>query len=176
MDTGVGAGRAKSEINVTPLIDIVLVLLIVFIVLLPGLSKALPVAVPQVVKTSAPVVDPRNPPLVVTLDETGGLWLQRDRIALDRLGDLLVPVVQLQPAGLRRVFLKVDEDQRWQRVVDVLDTIRLASDRAKRETAAKPGWGGLDGGDIRVALSLKQRSPRGPVRSASPPPAGLQSD
>ena len=37
-------GRAKSEINVTPLIDIVLVLLIVFIVLVPGLTKALPVA------------------------------------------------------------------------------------------------------------------------------------
>ena len=47
MDTG---GRAKSEINVTPLIDIVLVLLIVFIVMVPSLSKVLPVAVPQVVR------------------------------------------------------------------------------------------------------------------------------
>ena len=156
MDAGTRRGKAKSEINVTPLIDIVLVLLIVFIVLLPGLTKALPVAVPQVVNTAAPVVDPRNPPLVVTLDETGALWLQRDRIPLERLADSLVPVVQLQPAGLRRVFLKVDGEQPWQRVVDVLDVIRLASDRARRETAARPGWGGLDGGDIKVAISLKK--------------------
>jgi biopolymer transport protein ExbD len=148
-------GRAKSDINVTPLIDIVLVLLIVFIVLVPGLTKALPVAVPRVVRTSAPPpVDPRNPPLVVTLDAQGGLRLQAGPIGLDRLAAALAPVVQLQPAGMRRVFLKVDGDQPWQRVVDVLDQVRLASDQARKETAAKPEWGGRDGGDIKVAISL----------------------
>ena len=148
-------GKAKSEINVTPLIDIVLVLLIVFIVLVPGLTKALPVAVPKVVKTSAPPPpDPRNPPLVVRLDRQGGLWLQSGRIELAGLAPALAPAVQLQPAGMRRVFLKVDGDQPWQKVVDVLDRIRLASDRARRETSARPGWIGQDGGDIKVAVSL----------------------
>ena len=157
MDAGGQRGRAKSEINVTPLIDIVLVLLIVFIVLVPGLTRALPVAVPRVVRTSVPpVVDPRNPPLVVTVDEKGGLMLQSDRIELSRLADALTPVVQLQPAGLRRVFLKVDGAQPWQKVVDVLDQIRAASDRARRETAVKPEWGGRDGGDIKVAITLKK--------------------
>ena len=157
MDAGGQRGRAKSEINVTPLIDIVLVLLIVFIVLVPGLTKALPVAVPRVVQTSTPPVpDPRNPPLVVSVDEQGGLLLQSDRIDLSRLADALVPVVQLQPAGLRRVFLKVDGAQPWQKVVDVLDQIRLASDRARRETAARPEWAGRDGGDIKVAITLKK--------------------
>ena len=157
MDAGGQRGRAKSEINVTPLIDIVLVLLIVFIVLVPGLTKALPVAVPRVVQTSTPPVpDPRNPPLVVSVDEQGGLLLQSDRIDLSRLVDALVPVVQLQPAGLRRVFLKVDGAQPWQKVVDVLDQIRLASDRARRETAARPEWAGRDGGDIKVAITLKK--------------------
>ena len=155
MDTGAPRGKAKSEINVTPLIDIVLVLLIVFIVLVPGLTKALPVAVPQVVKTSPPPPDPHNPPLVVTVDEKGGLLLQSDRIDLSRLADALAPVVQLQPAGMRRVFLKVDGEQPWQKVVDVLDQIKVASDRAKRETAARPDWAGRDGGDIKVAITLK---------------------
>ncbi len=151
----------KAEINVTPLVDIVLVLLIVFIVLVPGLTKALPVAVPRMVQAAAPPpADPRNPPLVVTLDREGGLFLQAAPIGLARLADALVPVARLQPAGLRRVFLKVDEDQPWQRVVDVLDAIRLASDRARRETAARPGWAGMDGGDIKVAVSLARRTAR----------------
>jgi biopolymer transport protein ExbD len=131
------------------------VLLIVFIVLVPGLTKALPVAVPRVVRTAAPP-DPHNPPLVVSVDGKGGLMLQSDRIELARLADALVPVVQLQPAGLRRVFLKVDGEQPWQKVVDVLDQIRLASERARRETAARPEWGGRDGGDIKVAITLKK--------------------
>jgi len=155
MDTGTPKGRAKSDINVTPLIDIVLVLLIVFIVLVPGLTRALTVAVPRVVRTSAPPpADPRNPPLVVTLDARGGLRLQSDPIPLDRLAGALAPVVQLQPAGMRRVFLKVDGDQPWQKVVDVLDQVRVASEAAKKETAAKPGCNGRDGGDIKVAVSL----------------------
>jgi biopolymer transport protein ExbD len=154
MDAGAPRGRAKSDINVTPLIDIVLVLLIVFIVLIPGLTRALPVAVPRVVKTPVPVSE-RNPPLVVTLD-AGGLMLQSGRIELSRLADALVPAVQLQPAGLRRVFLKVDGALPWQKVVDVMDQIRAASERAKRETALKPDWAGRDGGDIKVAITLKK--------------------
>jgi biopolymer transport protein TolR len=156
MDTGSPKGKAKSDINVTPLIDVVLVLLIVFIVMVPGLTKVLPVAVPQVIQTrTPPPIDQHNPPVVVTLDQ-GGLELQSDRIELGRLAATLAPVVQLQPAGLRRVFLKVDGEQPWQKVVDVLDQIRLASEQAKRETAAKPEWGGRDGGDIKVAITLKK--------------------
>jgi biopolymer transport protein TolR len=155
MDTGGQRGKAKSEINVTPLIDIVLVLLIVFIVLVPGLTKALPVTVPRVVQT-APAPE-HNPPLVVTVDAGGGLMLQSERIELSRLAEALVPVVQLQPAGMRRVFLKVDGDLPRQRVVDVLDQIRSASDRARRETAARPEWAGRDGGDLKVAITLKKK-------------------
>ena len=154
MDAGGQRGKAKSEINVTPLIDIVLVLLIVFIVLVPGLTKVLPVVVPRVVRTvPAPEHDT---PLVVTLD-AGGLLLQSDRIELSRLAEALVPVVQLQPAGMRRVFLKVDGELPWQRVVDVLDQIRSASDQARSATAARPEWAGRDGGDIKVALTLKKK-------------------
>jgi len=151
MDTGGSRGRAKSDINVTPLIDIVLVLLIVFIVLLPGLTRSLPVAVPQVLRAAA---DPRQPPLVVTLDGQGGLALQSRRIELAGLARALAPVVQLQPAGQRRVQLRADGEQPWQRVVDVLDAIRLASEQARRETAARPGAAGRDGGDIKVALTM----------------------
>jgi len=146
----------KTDINVTPLIDIVLVLLIVFIVMVPGLSKALPVVVPQVVTTTT--ATPPNPnTVVVTIDQNGKLFLQSDEIQVGELSEKLCPVVQLQPAGMRKVFLKIDEEQPYQYAVNVLDQIRRASDRAKNETRAKPEWGGMDGGDVKVAISLKKR-------------------
>nr|WP_320131904.1 biopolymer transporter ExbD [uncultured Holophaga sp.] len=158
------APHAKSDINVTPLIDIVLVLLIVFIVMVPGLSKALPVVVPQIIKTDKPTPpDPKNPPLVLTIMPTGDgktyeFTLQSDKIELGDIASKLCPVVQLQPAGMRKVFLKVDEDAPYQVVVRVLDQVRVASERAKKETAAKPEWAGFDGGDTKVAVSLKKKS------------------
>lgn len=158
MDAGGPKGKAKSDINVTPLIDIVLVLLIIFIVMVPGMSKALAVVVPQVVQTTnPPPPDPRNPPVVVSIDQDNKIFLQSDQIDISQVADKLSPVVQLQPAGMRKVFLKIDEDVEWQWAVSVLDQIRLASDRAKAETKVKPEWGGMDGGDTKVAVSIKKR-------------------
>jgi len=137
MDTGASKGRTRSEINVTPLIDIVLVLLIVFIVMVPGLTKALGVIIPKEIEVTLP---PIPPPLVVSLDQSGNLLLQSEQIPLSQLADRLTPVVQLQPMNYRKVFLKVDEDLPNQRAVEVLDQIRVASDRARRETIARTGF------------------------------------
>jgi biopolymer transport protein ExbD len=165
MDAGGAKGKAKSDINVTPLIDIVLVLLIVFIVMVPSLSKALPVVVPQVITTDKPPTpDPRNPPVMITVVPTADntsyeFMLQSDKITLEEMSDKLASVVQLQPFGMRKVFLKIDEETPYQVAVNVLDRIRVASDRAKKETMAKPDSGGFDGGDTKVAISLKKRTP-----------------
>ncbi len=156
-------GGQKSEINVTPLIDIVLVLLIVFIIMVPGLSKALPVVVPQVVTVDKPTPpDPRNPPIVLEItpkpDGTYKYSLQSQEIEITALSEQLSPVVQLQPLNLRKIYVKVDEDVPYQAVVNALDQIRLASEKAKNETKAKPEMAGMDGGDIKVAASLKKRT------------------
>lgn len=160
-----GQSHAKSDINVTPLIDIVLVLLIIFIVMVPGLSKSLPVVVPQVVRTDKPTPpDPKNPPIVLTIEPTADnasykFQLQSDQLQLAEIAERLTPVVQLQPAGMRKVFVRVDEEVPYQVAVNVLDQVRRASDRAKKETAAKPEWGGLDGGDVKVVMAVKKRNP-----------------
>jgi biopolymer transport protein ExbD len=147
--------RAKSDINITPLIDIVLVLLIVFIVLVPCLSPSLSVVVPQVIRRPDP-----NPdlPVVVTLDREGKLFLQREEVTPAALCDRLVPVVMLQPLGLRKIFLKVDGELPHQQAVNVLDQIRVASERARRETRARPGFQNEDGGDVKVAITLLKRN------------------
>ena len=149
----VHASTAKSDINVTPLIDIVLVLLIIFIVMVPGLSKAAKVVVPQIQKISEPEKTPPKDLLVLTIDENNDVSLQSDKIDLKDLAPKLTQVVQLQPMNMRKVFIKVFEEVKYQRAVDVLDQVRIASDKAKKETAAKPEWLGQDGGDIKVVAS-----------------------
>ena len=155
MNAGNQGSRTRSEINVTPLIDIVLVLLIVFIVLVPSLTKVLEVNIPIV---KPPVVGEKDkiPPVVITLDQEGKLLLQSEEIQLGQLADRLTPVVQLQPMGFRKVFFKVDEDIPNQRAVAVLDQIRLASDRAKQETLVHNSTD--NGGDVKVAITLKKRT------------------
>ena len=157
MDAGGAKGKQKSDINVTPLIDIVLVLLIVFIVMVPGLDKATKVVVPQVVtRTDVPKVDPNN--ILIQVDQDGTMALQQDKIDAQGLKDRLPEAVMLQPLGYRKVFLKVDEDVKFQAMVDVLDTIRVASNTAKQKSLENQDkFLGQDGGDVKVAVSLKKR-------------------
>lgn len=155
---GPNKGGAKSDINVTPLIDIVLVLLIVFIVMVPGMTKAAKVTVPQVVTTSTPPPPSANDTLLVLqLDEKGNLAFNSIDLQPAQLPDKLVPELKKQPINGRKVTFKVDEEVTYQRAVDVLDQIRLADDRAKKETAEDPRFQGVDGGDVKVLISMKKR-------------------
>lgn len=158
MDAGAPKGKQKSDINVTPLIDIVLVLLIVFIVMVPGLDKATKVVVPQVVTTTKVTPpDPNN--ILIQIDQDGAMTLQQDKVDNQGLKDKLPEAVMLQPLGYRKVFLKVDEDVKFQQMVDVLDTIRVASNIAKQKSLENQDkFLGQDGGDVKVAVSLRKRA------------------
>lgn len=157
MDIGGLKRKAKSEINVTPLIDIVLVLLIVFIVMVPSLSKVLPVSVPKVVTTTNPPAnDPENQPVVIAVLRSENEYrylLQSTPLKLSEISGKLTPVLLRQIPGMRKVFLKIDGEVPYQAAVNVLDQVRLASDQAKRETRAKTS---ADGGDTKVVISLKK--------------------
>ncbi len=159
MDAGGAKGKAKSDINVTPLIDIVLVLLIVFIVMVPGLTKAASVIVPQVIQTTTPPkIDESNPPVVITVTQEGKFMLQSKEVEIASLADELVPVIKLMPLDGRKLFLKVDEDSRFQLAVDALDQVRIASERVKKDTAANPAFNGFMGSDTKVAISIKRKA------------------
>ncbi len=163
MDAGSPKGKQKSDINVTPLIDIVLVLLIVFIVMVPGLSKAMKVVVPRSVVVSKPTPpDPNN--ILIQVDQDGSITLQQDRIDKDGLIAKLPEAVLLQPLNYRKVFLKVDEDVKFQVMVDVLDAIRVSSETAKKKSLEQQDkFMGQDGGDVKVAVTLKKRPVTVPV-------------
>ncbi|HJW33838.1 MAG TPA: biopolymer transporter ExbD [Holophagaceae bacterium] len=159
MDAGGAKGKAKSDINVTPLIDIVLVLLIVFIVMVPGLTKAQNVVPPQVVEhpVDQPQDQPKDIPVVVSIDKDGKFFLQSDQIDPKELKGKLVDVVRLQPLTDRKVILKVDEDVTFQQAVYALDAIKQAGDEVKKMARENPAYQGVEGSDIKVPITLKKR-------------------
>ena len=120
-----GSSGVKSDINVTPFVDIVLVLLIIFMVVTPMLSRALDVAVPPKTESNVPtdpteqliisVKGPDNPPKVFLNREelSGGLDGVRDRVA------------ELMKGRREKiVFFQADNDLVYQDVVNVMDKIR----------------------------------------------------
>ncbi len=148
--------RRVAEINVTPLIDIVLVLLIVFIVMVPMTGRHHPVVVPSIVPGG--FVSPRYP--VITVLKDGSCIFQGEPISREQLAARLVPEVLLQPRLARRVHLRVDGAVPMHRTAEVLDAIRLAGEQARRVT---PGYSPTPNegdqrheDDIKVAMTLKR--------------------
>jgi len=153
---------AKTDINVTPLIDIVLVLLIVFIIMVPGMMKSLPTVIPQIRKDMPPTPpDQKNPPLVVDINQDNTIAINQSPVELSEIAERLVPLVNLQPAGInmRKVFLSVDRDVPYKWVVQVMDQLRLTSERVKKETMESGKWDDpdFDGGDTKIIVKIKKR-------------------
>jgi len=103
-----GAKRASPVMNVTPLVDVVLVLLIIFMVVIPAMDAGAEVELPTVVNVEE---DPEDEPLVVSIEGGGTLWL--DEVVVGAAG----LEVGLEAAHLddsqRRVVIKADEGARY---------------------------------------------------------------
>jgi biopolymer transport protein ExbD len=150
----------KNDINITPLIDIVLVLLIVFIIMVPGMQKSMPTVIPQVrADVPPPPPDPKNPPLVLEIGQDYSLAINSSPIeSLGDIPDRVAPLVKLQPAGVdkRKVFLSVDRDVPYRVVVQVMDQLRKMSEKVKIDTLEEGVLVG-DGGDTKIVVKLKKR-------------------
>ena len=87
--------RLQSPINVTPLVDVVLVLLIIFMVMAPKMGKGPDVNLPNTAKP--PEQGDERGKILVTIDETGGLWIDDQPIAAERFGDGLRAAAGAEP-------------------------------------------------------------------------------
>jgi biopolymer transport protein TolR len=115
-----GTQPSMSEINVTPLVDVVLVLLIVFMVTAPILQTGIEVNLPRT-QTVADV-DPEQR-AVITISREELLFYRSGMVNFNQLGELL-----RQDIGNtnRPIFLQADEDVRWKTIVAVVDEVRLS--------------------------------------------------
>ncbi|MEE9219262.1 MAG: protein TolR [Acidobacteriota bacterium] len=109
-----------SEINVTPLVDVMLVLLIIFMVTAPMLQRSVDVRLPQVESGT----DARQQRTVVSVDHRNRVYLNERIVHLDLLRKRLIETLAARPSGF--VFLRADRDVPYGRVMAVMNEIKKA--------------------------------------------------
>jgi biopolymer transport protein TolR len=137
--------RPLAEINVTPLVDVMLVLLIIFMVTAPLLTSGVNVDLP---KASASPLNQDSQPLTVTVNAQGNIFLQDSQVELPELVTKLQAIAQGNAD--RRIFVRGDKDLSYGRIMQVMATI-------------------TQGGFTKVALLAEQ--PGGPTPTAPAAPA-----
>ena len=123
---GGGRGRRKyyrpmSEINVTPFVDVMLVLLVVFMVTAPMMTVAVPVDLP---KTQARSLNQDKEPLVVSVDADGNTFLQEKQFKIEELIPKLKAVSGANPDA--RIFVRGDKGVTYGRIMEVMGSISSA--------------------------------------------------
>ncbi|WP_457092761.1 protein TolR [Microvirga sp. P5_D2] len=110
-----------SEINVTPLVDVMLVLLIIFMVAAPLMTVGVPVQLP---KTAAPKVSQPKQPVVVTIDEQGQPFLDKEPLTAEAMMPRLRELASADPTQV--VLVRGDRAVPYGRIVEVMGQINAA--------------------------------------------------
>ena len=113
--------RPVSEINVTPFVDVMLVLLIVFMVTAPLLTVGVPVNLP---KTKAKSIAESEEPLVITVNAEGVVFIQDTEVAIENLVPRLKAITENKADT--RIYLRGDKDINYGRVMEVMGTVNIA--------------------------------------------------
>jgi biopolymer transport protein TolR len=95
-----------SEINVTPMVDVMLVLLIIFMVSAPLLTVGVPIDLPQ---SQAKSLDQDKEPLTISVNDKGQVYLQNSEIKVDELVDKLKAVAEARGGTEARVYVRGDK-------------------------------------------------------------------
>jgi biopolymer transport protein TolR len=123
-----------SEINVTPLVDVMLVLLIIFMVAAPLMTVGVPVQLP---KTAAPKVTQPKQPVVVSIDESGQPFLDKERLAPDTIVPRLKALAAQDPGQV--VLVRGDRSVPYGRVIEVMGQVSAAGFSKMSLIAQAPG-------------------------------------
>jgi biopolymer transport protein TolR len=157
-----------AEINVTPLVDVMLVLLIIFMVAAPLMTVGVPVDLP---KTNASALNQDNEPITITVNPEGKIFLQETEVPLEGLVQQLQAIAQAnaQPGGQeRRIFVRGDKAISYGRVMEVMGTISAGGFSRVALLAEQPA-GRPPAAAARPAASPPASSPTGTTRPAQPP-------
>ncbi len=113
--------RLMSDINVTPFVDVMLVLLIIFMVSAPMMIQGVDVALPEAASKSLPSEDEK---LMVTIDASGKIYINDYQISLDSLRDKLSKILENRKQN--QVYFRADKDITYGIAVRVMSEIKAA--------------------------------------------------
>src|SRR5689334_18383849 len=136
--------KVNSDINVTPMVDVMLVLLIIFMVITPMLQKGRSV---ELAKTNNPEQMPdadKEDAILIAVTRTNDVFLNNDKLTPDQLADKVRD--RLANKADKRVYVKADARAKYGTVVQVVDNVRSAGvdqlgllTEQKRPLAEQPG-------------------------------------
>jgi biopolymer transport protein TolR len=132
-----GSYRPMSDINVTPMVDVMLVLLVVFMVTAPLLTVGVPVDLP---KTQATQMVGQDEPLVITLNAEGKLFIQETAVDIESLVPLLRAITANKAET--RIFVRGDRMIPYGRVMEVMGTVNQAGFNRVALITESPSAGG----------------------------------
>ena len=126
--------RPMSEINVTPMVDVMLVLLVIFMVTAPLLTVGVQVDLP---KTKASLIPGEDEPLTISVNAEGTIFLQETELELAALAPRLAAITGNNPDV--RIFVRGDKAISYGRVMEVMGTINAAGFSKVALVAQMPG-------------------------------------
>lgn len=120
-----GRRAPMAEINVTPLVDVMLVLLIIFMITAPLLVAGVPVNLPD---SRAGALDQKDQPIQISLDETGKVFLDDQEVAEAALADRLTELATTRGTGkdAPQIYLRADRGLDYGRVMRVMGELNRA--------------------------------------------------